>query len=80
MTPAEKARATRDANRERAARIAAVQAETRAIVATGRCPRCARALRRNLALAGWWQCSQFGAEGFRADASMPACEWQGFTR
>ena len=62
-----------------AARIAAAQAETRAVVATGKCPRCACELRRNLSLTGWWQCGQLGAEGFRKDSSKPSCSWQGFT-
>lgn len=56
-----------------------LQAEARAVVATGKCPQCGRALRRNLALSGWYQCSQFGAEGFRADASQPSCSFQTFT-
>lgn len=75
----EEKRARRADNTARAARIAAQQAETRAIVAKGACPHCGRVLRRNLSLTGWWQCSQLGAEGFRADASKPSCSWQGFT-
>lgn len=55
-----------------AARIAAAKA----IVATGKCPTCGRVLRRNPSLTGWWQCSQLGAVGFRADASQPSCDWQ----
>jgi ribosomal protein L37AE/L43A len=51
----------------------------REIVATGKCPDCGRPIRRNLALAGWWQCSQLGAVGFRADATQPSCDWQTFT-
>ena len=62
-----------------AAHIEAAHAETRAIVATGRCPRCGSALRRNLSLRGWWQWEQLGAPGFRARASEPPCDWQGFT-
>lgn len=53
-------------------------AEARAIVATGKCPICGRAIRRNLSLTGWWQCSQLGAVGFRADANQPSCNWQIF--
>lgn len=64
---------------ESAARIEAAHAEMRAHVARGTCPTCGAALRRNLSLTGWWQCSQLGAEGFRADASKPSCDFQGFT-
>jgi hypothetical protein len=54
-------------------------AAVRTIVAAGICPTCGSKLRRNLALTGWWQCAQYGAEGFRADSSKPACSWQDFT-
>lgn len=60
-------------------RIEAAQAATRAIVTTGVCPDCGAGLRRNNSLTGWWQCQQFGAEGFRKDSSKPSCNWQGFT-
>ena len=60
-------------------RMAAAKAATRSVVATGHCPQCGAPLRRNWALTGWWQCSQFGADGFRADSSKPSCDWQGFT-
>lgn len=66
-------RAAETAKRE--ARIA----EAVAIVRTGKCPQCGRPLRRNLALTGWYQCSQYGAEGFRADSSSPSCSFQTFT-
>lgn len=65
--------------RESDARIAQAHAETQAVVDSGRCPLCGSGLRRNLSLTGWWQCAQFGAVGFRLDASKPSCEWQGFT-
>lgn len=72
--------AKRISQREQARqRIAEAIAEVQRIVATGHCPRCGSGLRRNLALAGWWQCEQFGADGFRKDSSKPACHWQGFT-
>lgn len=48
-------------------------------VTRGTCPRCGSPLRRNLALAGWWQCEQFGTEGFRARSNDPSCEFQTFT-
>ncbi len=44
-----------------------------------RCPSCGKPVRQNLALTGWVQCSQYGAEGFRADPQQPACDWQAFT-
>jgi uncharacterized protein (DUF983 family) len=61
------------------ARIATARAEARAVVATGRCPRCGSGLRRNLALTGWWQCEQLGAPERRARPDEPGCDWQGFT-
>ena len=60
------------------ARMAMVYAEVKQALADNRCPRCAQAVRRNLALTGWVQCSGFGADGFRAAGSTP-CSWQGFT-
>lgn len=73
-------RAERNAARkESARRMEEARAATRAAVATGICPTCGSGLRNNLALAGWWQCAQYGAEGFRKDSSKAACSWQGFT-
>jgi len=69
----------RAARKAQIARIEAAKNETRKIVATGKCPVCGMALTRNLSIAGWWMCSQKGAAGFRADASKPSCDWQGFT-
>lgn len=62
------------------ARMEAAREETRQIVAAGKCPQCGRKVKRNLALTGWYQCEQFGAPGFRADATQPSCNWQGFTQ
>jgi ribosomal protein L37AE/L43A len=67
------------ARKAQQARIDAAIAEARTVVATGKCPCCGRSLKRNLAIAGWWQCSQFGAVGFRADATQPSCDFQTFT-
>jgi hypothetical protein len=64
---------------ERIAAIERATAEGRAIVATGTCPQCGSGLRRNLAITGWWQCSQYGADGFRKDSSKPSCSFQTFT-
>jgi hypothetical protein len=69
---------TRTDRKAQAARIAASKAEAQRIVATGQCPTCGQPLRRNLALAGWWQCSGYGAEGFRVAGATP-CHFQTFT-
>jgi hypothetical protein len=59
----------------RAARVAkAIE-----IVKTGKCPDCGAGLRQNLSLQGWWQCDQYGSEGFRKDDSKPSCSFQTFT-
>jgi hypothetical protein len=72
-------RADRKAAREEhRARMARIHAEAAVIVATGKCPQCGQPLRRNLALTGWWQCSGYGAEGFRAPGSTH-CNFQTFT-
>lgn len=66
---------------ERAAKERARTLQTNAEIAKAikdGCPCCSRAIKRNLSLTGWWQCSQFGAVGFRADSNMPACNWQAF--
>lgn len=57
----------------RAAKMEAIYAEAKRIVATGICPHCAAPLRRNLSMTGWWQCGQYGSDGFRKDNSKPAC-------
>jgi len=75
-----KASETRKRNAENKARMERVYAENEQIAARGICPDCGRKLRRNLSLTGWWQCSQLGAVGFRADASQPSCNFQMFTR
>ena len=71
---------TRGKRSQERAKLAAIQAEVRAVVATGCCPDCGRGLRQNLAILGWWQCEQYGAVGFRKDATQPSCGWQGFTQ
>lgn len=53
--------------------------KARQTVSSGVCPECGAPLRRNLALAGWWQCSQYGAETHRADPNSPSCSFQTFT-
>ena len=63
----------------RAARLEKLREEAVLIVSTGRCPDCGSALRRNLALDGWWQCEQYGSLGFRARDDDPQCSFQCFT-
>lgn len=65
--------------KQRREAIAAAQAQTREVVASGKCPDCGSGLRRNLALTGWWQCEQYGAESHRSRPNDPPCSWQGFT-
>lgn len=77
MTERQRRAKERRESRERGERA---RAEVQRVVAGGKCPTCSGGLRRSLALDGWWQCEQFGAEGFRADPARPSCEWQGFTR
>ncbi len=60
-------------------RMDAIHANAQAIVATGKCPTCGSGLRRNNSMTGWWQCEQYGAEGFRARPNAPSCSWQDFT-
>lgn len=72
-------RAERKAARTaQAARIAAAKLEAARVVASGVCPLCGQRVRRNLAIAGWWQCIGFGAEGFRVTGSTE-CSFQTFT-
>lgn len=61
-----------------AARASVVNAENLAIVATGKCPLCGSALKRNYSITGWWMCEQTGAETFRARPQDPPCSWQVF--
>jgi hypothetical protein len=65
--------------KQRQAEIEARIAQAIEIVKTGKCPQCGSALRRNNALTGWWQCEQYGSDGFRKDDSKPSCSFQTFT-
>ena len=71
----------RQAHAESRDRIAAAQNATARVVATGVCPQCGTGLRRNLSMAGWWQCDALGEPSFRRpeNRAKPACSWQGFT-
>ena len=62
--------------KEWAVRKAQIQAEAAVVVAKGVCPTCGLKLRRNLALTGWYQCSQKGAPSFRANPNAPRCDWE----
>lgn len=63
------------------ARMATLIAEARKVVATGTCPQCGSRLRRNLSLAGWWQCGRLGADTHREPEfrGQPTCNFQTFT-
>lgn len=78
MTKAERQQ-RKEEQKQSQARIAVARAGASTALRTNQCPQCGRTVRRNLSLTGWVQCSQFGAPQFRADASQPACSWQGFT-
>lgn len=78
MTTEERARRKVERETHKAA-MAKAHAEAIAIVTTGKCPCCGDGLRRNLSIAGWYQCAQFGAPGFRKDSTKPACGFQTFT-
>jgi len=69
----------REARKATEARMAAHRAETAAVYAANKCPRCGRPVKLNLSLTGWVQCTQYGSEQFRADPRSPSCDWQGFT-
>ena len=71
MTKAEKQRIIAEREARHAAAIA--------IVREGKCPKCGSAIRRNLSMAGWYQCEQFGAETHRKRPQDPPCGWQIFT-
>lgn len=77
MTRTERAAAKKAEAERRAKRIA----EAESIVATGVCPECGTGLRRNLSLAGWWQCDALGEPSFRRpeNAAKPRCSFQTFT-
>jgi hypothetical protein len=73
-------RAARKAEQKRTDdRLKEIHEESIRIVTAGKCPECGDALKRNLSIAGWYQCVQLGAEGFRKDASKPSCRFQCFT-
>jgi len=59
-----------------AEKVAARNAEYRTILATGTCPKCGSALRRNLSISGWYQCEQYGSVGFRARDNDAQCSFQ----
>ncbi|OPZ82532.1 MAG: hypothetical protein BWY76_02682 [bacterium ADurb.Bin429] len=71
----------RNSRKEHQERMARLRAEAQAVVATGVCPQCGQPLKRNLAMAGWWQCVCYATPSFR-DAQyrdLPSCSFQCFT-
>lgn len=75
-----KASATKLRNEAITKRIEESQAKAQKVYDSGKCPYCGAGLRHNLSIAGWIQCEQFGADGFRKDDSKPSCDWQGFVK
>ena len=73
LTKAQKASARQEEEAKRQERLA----EVRLAFIKG-CPLCGATIKRNLSMTGWYQCSQLGAVGFRADAEKPSCSWQTF--
>lgn len=59
-------------------RDAARKVESQRVWTLGVCPKCGAKLKRNLALTGWIQCEQYGADTHRANPSKPACSYQAF--
>lgn len=59
-------------------RQADIKTANRAIFETGSCPDCGSGLVKNLALTGWVQCEQAGADGFRKNDNKPPCSFQIF--
>ena len=53
-------------------------AAARVIVAAGKCPDCGQRLKRNRAMAGWWQCVRYAADGIYG-ISARECSFQIFT-
>jgi hypothetical protein len=81
MTRSEKIRETKRRRAEHEARMAALLAKARAIVATGVCPDCGSPLVHNNALPGWWQCAGYACDEFRKPEHkhLPSCHFQTFT-
>lgn len=63
------------------ARMNALHEEAQGHVNRGTCPCCGTALRRNLALTGWWQCGAYACEAMREPQfrGLPSCSFQCFT-
>ena len=74
-----KSRYANDCRKCHREKMAASYAKGQAIVDSGKCPDCGSGLRHNNSMLGWWQCEQYGAEGFRARPNDPACSFQTFT-
>ena len=77
LTREERAKRKADA-KVHAEKLKKIYEENKQIVLIGKCPECGEVLKRNLSLAGWYQCAQLGAEGFRKDSSKPSCSFQCF--
>ena len=61
-------------------RMAECLSEAKAIVSDNKCPRCGAKLVRNNALAGWFQCVQYGTwKKTHGSVQLPDCGFQCFT-
>lgn len=71
----------RESRKQHQARMEALKAEARRIVATGQCPNCGSPLVYNNALPGWWQCAGYASDDFRKPEHrhLPKCHFQTFT-
>lgn len=71
----------RTSRKEHAARMQALRAQARAIVATGVCPDCGFPLKANLSITGWYQCVAYACDAFREPQyrDLPKCHFQCFT-
>ena len=81
MTRSEKIMETKARRKRDKERLDFLQAEAQKVVATGKCPLCGNPLHRNLALAGWFQCSGYPCFEMRKPGfeSLPKCDFQCFT-
>ena len=81
MTRSEKIKETKARRKLQDERLNFLKQEAIKVVQTGLCPRCQNPLHRNLALAGWYQCSAYPDVYMRKPGfeKLPKCDFQCFT-